>query len=359
MNKKEILEIKKFFKPENVVISKICGCYVDYEKEIKLQTKSAFLALPEEEEFKYLDIFKKTLSGGIGKKLLNLSFPLAAEEENGEQSFLLKLRDSHLEDDTLIEEFYNKVISSYAYETNYYIVLIHGLYDVPGKAGDGSTMFDASDEVYDFIMCSICPVDLSKAGLSYNAELNAVEDRIRDWLVGVPMDGFVFPAFNDRSSDIHNMLYYSKKTNALQDDFIREMFGINAPLSADEEKEKIRIVLEDALDKEYNFEFTKNFQEIVFNDITEHSDDKEELQYDVSVLKKILEECNISEDSINAFEDVYENELHGRKVSAKNIIDEKNFVYKNIDVTLKVSNENLGLVSEQMIDGRKCLVIRL
>lgn len=147
MNKKEVLELRKQFKPEDCSITRICGCYVDGEKEIKSQTKDAFLSLPEEEIFKYLNIFKQTLSGTIGKNLLNMEFPLEQELSGGTQEFLLQLRDSKLQDDMLIEEFYQKIIENYNYGENYYIILIHVAYDIPGKSTDGTEMFDASDEV--------------------------------------------------------------------------------------------------------------------------------------------------------------------------------------------------------------------
>ena len=192
MNKKETNEIKKQFTQENCAITRICGCYVDGEKEKKAEIKEAFLSLPEEEIFKYFTIFRKTLSGGIGKNLLNMEFPLAAEEEGGTQEFLLRLRESKLTDDALLEEFYDKVIQSYEYGENYLILLIHSAYDIPGKASDNQEMFDASDEVYEYLLCSICPVKLSKPGLSYNAERNCFQDRIRDWIVDVPSTGFLF-----------------------------------------------------------------------------------------------------------------------------------------------------------------------
>ena len=207
MNKKEVLEIRKQFTPENCAITRICGCYVDHEKEKKTELKKAFLSLPEEEGFKYFDIFKHTLSGTLGKNLINMEFPLEQELPGGTQEFLLKLRDSKLQDDLLIEEFYDKVIANYNYGENYYIILIHAVYDVPGKSTDGLEMFDASDVVYEHLMCSICPVNLTKAGLTYNAETNNIEDRIRDWFVELPVKGFLFPAFNDRASDIHHILY--------------------------------------------------------------------------------------------------------------------------------------------------------
>lgn len=225
MNKKEILEIRKQFTPANCAITRICGCYVDHEKTKKMESKEAFLSLPEEEAFKYFDIFKKTLSGTVGKNILNLEFPLNEEVQGGTQEFLLKLRNSRLEDDMLLEEFYDKVIATYEYAENYYIILIHAMYDIPGKSSDGMEMFDASDEVYEYLLMSICPVSLSKAGLSYNAEDNRIQDRIRDWIVDVPSKGFLFPAFNDRGTDLHSVLYYTKKSEDLQPELISQLLG--------------------------------------------------------------------------------------------------------------------------------------
>ena len=163
MNKKEILEIRKQFTPANCAITRIAGCYVDHEKNKKMESKSAFLSLPEEDAFKYFDIFRKTLSGSVGKNLLNLEFPTKQEMPGGTQEFLMKLRKSKLEDDQLLEEFYDRIIESYDYSENYYIVLIHAMYDIPGRASDGTEMYDASEEVYEYLLCSICPVSLSKA----------------------------------------------------------------------------------------------------------------------------------------------------------------------------------------------------
>lgn len=209
MTKQEISEIKKLFTPKNCSITRICGCYVDGEKNKKTELKQAFLALPEEEMFKYFEILRKSLSGTIGKNLLNLEFPLKSETEGGTQEFLLRLRDSRLKDDALLEQFYDRIIESYEYVGNYLILLIHDAYDVPGRTRDGIEMEDASDEVYDYILTCICPVDLSKPGLSYNAVENTFQNRIRDWVVGMPDAAFLFPAFNDRSTDLHSTLYLS------------------------------------------------------------------------------------------------------------------------------------------------------
>ena len=191
MNKKEIAEIKKQLAPDKNAISRIAGCYVSAEKEKIITFSESFGMLPEEELFKYYEIFRKALSGSIGKNMLDMEFPDEAEEEGGTQSSLLELCNSRLEDDDLLEEFYDKIIDSYVTGENYLILLIHNSYDVPGRGKDRVELFDASEEVYDYIQAVICPVDLAKPALSYHSDTQSFRNRERDWIVGITFWGSV------------------------------------------------------------------------------------------------------------------------------------------------------------------------
>lgn len=358
MNKKEILEIRKQFTPANCAITRICGCYVDHEKTKKMESKEAFLSLPEEEAFKYFDIFKKTLSGTVGKNMLNLEFPLDAEMPGGTQEFLLKLRDGKLEDDMLLEEFYDKVIATYEYAENYYIILIHAMYDIPGKTSDDLEMFDASDEVYEYLLMSICPVSLSKAGLCYNAEDNRIEDRIRDWIVDMPDKGFLFPAFNDRSTDLHSMLYYTKKSSDLQPEMIDQLLGAKMPMSADDQKESFQMIIEDTLGEEGDYETVRNIHETLNDLIEEHKEEPEPLALDMTEMKKVFEQSGVDAEKMENFERNFE-ENAGEKATllASNITETKKFNIETPDVVIKVNPDRADLVETRIIDGRQCLVI--
>lgn len=358
MNKKEILEIRKQFTPANCAITRICGCYVDHEKTKKMESKEAFLSLPEEEAFKYFDIFKKTLSGTVGKNILNLEFPLNEEVQGGTQEFLLKLRNSRLEDDMLLEEFYDKVIATYEYAENYYIILIHAMYDIPGKSSDGMEMFDASDEVYEYLLMSICPVSLSKAGLSYNAEDNRIQDRIRDWIVDVPSKGFLFPAFNDRGTDLHSVLYYTKKSEDLQPELISQLFGAKMPMSADTQREIFQMIIENTLGEDGDYETVRNIHETLNELIEEHKEEPEPLSLDKTEVKKIFEKSGVDGEKMENFDHNFETNA-GEKSSllASNIAETKKFNIETPDVVIKVNPERADLVETRIIDGRQCLVI--
>lgn len=358
MNKKEVLEIRKQFTPERCAITRICGCYVDHEKEKKSELKKAFLSLPEEETFKYFDIFRHTLSGTIGKNLLNMDFPLDQEMPGGTQEFLLKLRDSRLTDDILLEEFYDKVIENYNYAENYYIILIHAAYDVPGRASDGEEMFDASDTVYEHIMCSICPVNLTKAGLTYNAATNSIEDRIRDWLVEAPVSGFLFPAFHDRTSDIHSILYYTKKPEEIQPEFISNVLGSRQPLTAGDQKNSFQAIVSDTLGDDCSYETVRNIHDNICEMIEEAKESPDPVELSRPDVKNLLARSGVSEERLESFDRQFEDTVGEQKsFLASNIVNTKTFQLETPDVIIKVNPERSDLVEIREIDGRKCLVI--
>lgn len=361
MNKKEVAEIRRQYTPERCTITRICGCYIDAEKNIKTELKEAFLSLPEDDAFKYFTIFKKTLSGTLGRNLLNLDFPLEEEKEGGAQEFLLKLRDSQLKDDDLIHDFYNKIIETFDYGENYYIILIHVAYDVPGKALDGQEMYDASDSVYSYILCSLCPVHLSKPGLGYNEEKNRIENRTQDWIVEPPMKGFLFPSFNDRYTDIHSMLYYSKNPTELQEDFIRQMFGCShIPLAADTQKETFNTLISDTLGDDCDYDVVKNIHETLNTRLEEYKDEPVPLELGKQEVRRLLEDSGVSDEKLEEFDERYDR-CAGEKTSflASNIASTRNFQIKTPDVAVQVKPESAYLVETRFIDGRQCLVIAI
>lgn len=358
MNKKEISEIKKQFSPANCSITRICGCYVDGDKNKKTELKEAFLSLSEEEMFKYFEIFKKTLSGTLGKNLLNMEFPTNQEADGGTQEFLMRLRASRLTDDELIQQFYDRIIENYDYPENYYIILVHAVYDIPGKSSDGLDMFDASDEIYEHLLCSICPVKLSKAGLCYNAETNLIEDRIRDWIVEMPESGFLFPVFNDRSTDIHGLLYYSKNAEALHDLFIDQVLGCTAPMSAGGQRDSFNQLVEETLGDDCDYNTVISIHEKLNELIEAQKDEPEPVVLTKPEVKRLLEDCGVAEEKLDTFDQQYELVAgDAPSLMASNIASPRKFEVKTPDVVVKIDPERAELIETKVIDGRKCLVI--
>lgn len=249
MNKKEILELKRRMTKTNCTFTRMCGCYVNAEKEIVLTFNENFLNLGEDELHKYLEIATKTLSGTRGNNLLELTFPKEQEEAGGKQQFLMGLKESKLKNDELSQTFYQLVIDNYDYAGNYLIILFHDVYDVMAKTSDNRTL-DESEEVYEYLLGAVCPVTLSKAALGYIETENRIGPRMRDWVVGVPDAGFVFPAFTGRSTDIHSVMFYTRDTKEPHDEFMEFILGCTARQTATEKKNMFTDIISGAVPDE-------------------------------------------------------------------------------------------------------------
>lgn len=358
MNKKEVSEIKGLFKRDGGAIDRICGCLIDGEKQIRMSFCDAFLSLSQEEIDKYFEIFRKALSGSLGKNLHTLEYTLDQELSGSGHKRLMALRKTGFKDDSVLEEFYKSVAENYQYGESYYVVMIHCNYDVVGRGSDNLEMDDASEEVYEFVLCCICPVKLSEAGLCYNTQTNRIEERMRDQWIEAPMNAFLFPAFDDRSSNIHSLLYYAKKTEELHEEFIDGCIGGPAPMSFKTQKAVFQEIVEETVGETCSYDTVCQIQENLAELIEEHKEEPQPLKLGKSDVKKLLQNSGIKEEQLENFEQVYE-EAAGEDASfqAANLVEARSVAVKTPDVTIKVSPQRMDLIQIQLVEGRRCIVI--
>ena len=360
MNKTELGEIKKLYTPKNCSITRIAGCYVDGEKNKKTVFSKPFTSLPEEEMYKYFDIFRKALSGSVGKCALTLDITNEAEKDGGQQDFLLKLRESQLKNDDILDDYYNRIISSLEYVGNYLILVVHDIYDIPQKTRDGIENEDASEDIYNYVFTVICPVDLSDAGLSYDPRKNEFGARKRDWIVKMPMLGYLFPAFNDRTPDVHSIMYYSKDAENLNEQFIEMMLGAIEPMSALSQKETFEAIVEETLGNECSFGSVKNIHEEMTRMIADAKQQLAPLTMEKRDIKGLLEASGSSNEKLKKFDSAYKKVApEDKPLMLSNVFNGRSFDVKTPDVVIKVKPDRTDLVNEKNVDGLDCLVIEL
>ena len=361
MTRKELNEIKSQYTLEDCGILRLCGCYVDGERNKITQFNENFLNLPEEEKHKYFDIFKKTLSGTPGKNLVDMKFNVDAYADEGARTFLMNLRDSGLKDDRLLDEFYDRIINNYSYVGNYLILLINQMYDIPAVTTDNIEMEDASDEVYSYILCSICHVNLSKPGLGYDEEDNNFHDKKQNHMVDVPDVGFLFPAFNKRSADEDMTMFYTKDVSEFEDGLIDCLLDCVAPLPAKQQKETFTSLVSEAVGEEADLQVVKNIHANLEQIIEEKKQESPApVMLDKNEMKNLLEKSGVKEERLENFEEHFEMAAgeHGKLV-ASNVSSGKKFEVKTPDVVIKINSDKTDIVSTQVIDGRQCLVIQI
>lgn len=361
MNRKEISEIRRRFNLDKNAISCIRGCYVNDKREIVSMFNRPLMSFPQEEAEKYLAIFRRTLAGVPGRNLVDMVFRPDQVMDGEEHRLLTAMRNTALKVEEGVQAFYQKVIDSLEIEGNYLILLTHDAYDVPFRGRDDLKVDDASEEVFDYILCSICPVKLTKPALSYFASDNEFHDREQDWVVASPELGFMFPTFDDRAANIYNALYYTRDTATMHDEFISAIFNTDAPMPAAEQKETFQALLEDAIGDDLSYEVVQTVHEQIRSMIEEQKSDKEAEAPVVSKreVKAMLENCGVPEERVTAFEEKYDADFGATiELGAQNIVDERKFEVRTPDVVIQVNPERSDLVETRVIDGFKYILIR-
>lgn len=328
MNKKDVMELKKRFKKESCSIDRLAGCYVDANKNKAIKFNEIFLNMDDEEFYKYLEIAKKTLTGTLGNNILELDFPLEEEATGGKQHFLYALRNDGLCSDDLLDRLYDLIIDSYNYVGNYLILVFHDTYDIITKTSDNMKL-DESEEVYEYLLVSICPVVLSKAGLGVREDENRIGARIRDWIVGVPDLGFLFPAFDNRSADIHKVDYFIRDAKDSHSEVISDVLGCAPRMTATEQRNTFSAIVKSAFanDTENGNEALINIQES-FNALINTGEEFTENEINSIILTpetmdEILIENNIEGEKARVIKEVTLDEFMEELPLVSNLIDNK------------------------------------
>ena len=360
MNDKEIGEIRRHLRRDRSNITAIYGCYVNENKEIISQFRQSTGMMPENESDKYYALLRRTLSGSIGKNLIDITFKTSQVASSPEHQLLMDLRKNQLKDDEQREALYRKIIDNVVMDENYLILLACDTYDVPFKSKDDSFQKDNSDETYTYILCTICPVKQTKANLHYVPEEKLFHDGAMNHMVSAPVLGFLFPAFDNRATNIYNALYYTKDTKSSQEALVEAVFNTPIPKPAYDQKRSFEALLTTSLGEECSMDVVQTVHEQLCQRIEMHKEAKvaDPLLIAKEDVKEVLESCGISEESVSKFSVEYD-EVFGFETDLhpKNIIDNKHFEVKTPDVVIKVDPARSDLIETRVIGGVKYIMI--
>ena len=357
---KEISELRRHLRRDRSNMTAIYGCYVNDNKEMISEFRQSTGIMPENESDKYFAILRRTLSGRLGRNLIDITFKTSQVASSPEHKLLMDLRETRLKDDELRLSFYQKIIDSVVMEGNYLILLGCDTYDVPFKSKDDAVLKDNSDETYTYILCTICPVKQTKGGLHYVPEEKTFRDGAMNQLVSAPALGFLFPAFDNRSTNIYNALYYTHDVKTSQDALIESLFNTAVPQPAEEQKKTFEALLSTSLGEECSLDVVQTVHDQIRERMALHKEAKvpEPLMVAKADVKEVLAACGVSEEHLAKFSVDYdeafgfEADLHPR-----NIIDDKHFELKTPDVVIKVDPTRNDLIETRVIGGVKYIMI--
>ena len=360
MNEKEIGELRRHLRRDRSNMTAIYGCYVNDNKEIISEFKQSVGMMPENEAEKYFAVLRRTLGGTLGKNLIDLTFKTSQVADSAEHKLLMQLRQEGLKDDELRLSFYKKVMESLELDSSYLILLGTDTYDVPFKSKDGETFSDGSDETYTYLLCAICPVKQTKANLHYVPEEKQFHDGNMANVVSAPALGFLFPAFDNRATNIYNALYYCKDVKDNHEAFVQAVFNTPVAKPAHEQKQSFQALLSRSLEEECSMDVVQTVHEQLCQQIAMHKESKvpEALLVNKEQVKQALEECGVSEAHVAKFSIDYD-EAFGfeAQIHPTNVIDHKKIEIKTPDVIIKVAPDRGDLIETRVIGGVKYILI--
>ena len=360
MNQKELNEIRRRFRSDKNAITRVYGCYVNGNKEVISYLDSSLGLQSQEETELYLNILKKALSGALGRNLLDIVFSTKQVADSEEHRLLQTLRLTSLQDAGAREAFYRKIIDSLELGgQNYLILLAADTYDVPFHSKDGQKQEDASDQVFQYILCSICPVKEGTYALRYSAEEKAFHGSSSGQTVAAPVLGFLFPAFDSRAANIYNALYYSRNPAEIHQEVIDSVFCTQTLKSPEDQKEAFQSSLYDTLQTECSFEVVQSVHEQVRARLDEHkeSKDPEVLEFSLAEMGTILANSGVPAERVTAFQEECKRQLECEVLNPKNILDNKKFEVCTPEIKVSVAPEFSYLLETRVIDGKTYLLI--
>ncbi len=360
MTDKEFAEIKKRFKSDKGNIAYIRGCYVSAAKEIISRFKVPVNMLNDEQQDWVLKLMKKSISGAMGRNLMNIEFTTDQVESGEEYKLLSEIRESELDNEELLDALYEKIVSSFVTDGNYLILLAYDRYDVPSFSKNDEDLMD-STEMFRYFICSVCPIKITRAALGFSTGENNFRNIGAESAVSAPEIGFMYPCFDDRKTNIYNAVFYTRSTKENYAEVVEALFGAKAQMPAAEQKQAFRNVVSDSTSESRNLGFVQSVHSMISDMITEHkeSKDPEPLMLDKNDVKRVLTTCGAKDEEMASFDENFINGF-GEKIEIppQNIIDPKQFELKNSYVSIKVDPKFSFMVDAKVVDGVKYIMIR-
>lgn len=351
MDKSGVTEIRKLYrKKDDCYIKQIAYGYIGANKELLCRKRQLFMNMEEMGQHKFLELIRKGMGGSIGK---NIETRTIADSEK--RKVLQAIIGDNLQNEKLIENFYEEIAGIYPECENILVILITNTYDIPARGNDGHKNLEDSDEVYDFMQCFVCPVSLEEPGLQYNEKESRFEQKDTRWCVGQPYGSFLYPSFEERSADEEKVTIFMKKQGNPFTQILPELLDIDNDFGIMEQQEALQEVIETAVESRPDkVKIVQTIQEKVIEKM--ESLDNQVLTKEI--LSAVLEESGIKEENVEEAIACFDENVGDKELQPLLMI-KKDLQIKFPDGVVKVNAAMKEQIETAVINGKKCLVISI
>ena len=360
MTDRETREIKRRFRPDRCNISRVVGAFVNSEKQVQYRINQPLGLGDSIVSDKLLSILRKALSGSIGTSLNQIEFSTHDVSESEQHKLLMALRQSGLGDTGLLDRFYSAVAESLDMETSYAILLAYDVYDVPERGSDGEVQ--ESSRQFSYFVCAICPMKDAPEALTFREADSLFHTSSSAGILGSPELGFMFPAFDGRTSNIYGTLLYTRSKSTSYTELTQRLFGHDAPMPPAHQKAAFSEDLADALSDDCDLPLVRALHGIVGEMVEAHkeSKDPEPLTFTKYTVKEMMENLGVDSDKIEKLGEAMDESFGvGATLTPKNIVSHNRFDVKMPDIKITVSPDYRNNISTREIGGEQYITIKV
>lgn len=359
MNKKETAEIKKNFSDKSgfFVMERVLTAFVDSEKNVRYNNVSSCLTMEQEEHDVYTETLKKVLNTNVGKAFVEYEFPNAAYEEGKPQDILYKLLKSELKDEQACENYVNHIAENLVYAGNYALITAYCCYTIR-KKDKNDEFADGEDEIYRYILTAVCPVTTGTDGFVFDSFNNEIVKKLNTELIisKSASDGFLYPVFSNRSTDVNHVMYYAKKSSDPNISMIENVLGCTFVMSAENEKASFQSILKNVVGEDLDYMVIKSVNEKIQEVVDENKDETDKIVIDDTKLREILTDVGVPEERVEMVEPVYKKVCGDAALTASNLVENKT-VMTTAGITINIKPDASDKIRTSVVDGRRCLLI--
>ena len=176
INREDMLSLTRRMTLKRTSIIRVAGAYIDSDGFIDGTFNTRFLKLSGPERVKNLEIAKVVPFADTNRNLKRYRIPDKNRGKDSLWQLLMGARAAGLENDSLLDIFYDIMAEKYQSDQEYGVFLYYDRYDIPSKAADHERLGE-SERVFEYLICGVCLVS-------------------GDYEPEKPECGFIFPAYS-------------------------------------------------------------------------------------------------------------------------------------------------------------------
>lgn len=364
MNGRELAEIRANFMADHLLqVNRVAVAIVDVKDGIKY-FKNTFLGTASVEEYAEIEVvlhrLKRILQGRLNMHISEYDF-LLEDEKNTFRDMSIKLVDCNMSDDDMLRQYIQHIYETVSMPSAQYGIFIANCqYSYLHYKNKSAGVKERGDQQqYNFLLAGFYPTKNKPNDLIYEKAENLIRKMsISEDNITSAMDGFLFPCFSDRQSDVNSIMYYCRNPKRINETITEKLMNCKEAMSSVQERSTFHSLINNVVGSEMNLDFARDLYDTIRQYVEENRLETNAVRINQQLLGKMLWECGADQEIIDRLNENYDKYMGGRSFRAAALVTPQMTIQAD-GVNIKFKKSCDQRIETKIVDGCSCLVIKL